>query len=162
MPYKTVLTIVNILSCYYSIYKYAKYFAKRHPKVIEDEKAVGIVLKLEEEEEEEAASRPGSASATQYAESEREGPNVRERRVTVIAMSPLAAVPEEPQPDLGGTGVDVYDFAAQRAPTHSATPSGIETINTGLQCSRPFNSRWSSASTSSDLGMGPIKRNLVE
>lgn len=28
-PYKIILTFVNIFSCYYSLYKYAKYFAKR-------------------------------------------------------------------------------------------------------------------------------------
>lgn len=48
MPYKLVLTLVNVASCYWSLYKYARYFAKRHPKVIEDEKAVGVVLRLEE------------------------------------------------------------------------------------------------------------------
>ena len=56
MPYKFVQTFVNIAFCYYSIYKYAKYFAMRQPKVIEDEVAVGIVLKLEKE----AESRPES------------------------------------------------------------------------------------------------------
>lgn len=48
MPYKLVLTVVNVASCYWSLYKYARYFAKRHPKVIEDEKAVEVVLRLEE------------------------------------------------------------------------------------------------------------------
>jgi len=28
-PYKIILTFVNVFSCYYSLYKYAKYFAKR-------------------------------------------------------------------------------------------------------------------------------------
>lgn len=49
MPFKIVLTVVNVFSCYYSLYKYARYFAKRHPKVIEDERAVEVVLKLEEQ-----------------------------------------------------------------------------------------------------------------
>jgi hypothetical protein len=31
-----------------SLYKYAQYFAKRHPKVTEDEKAVEVVVRLEE------------------------------------------------------------------------------------------------------------------
>ncbi|KUI56639.1 hypothetical protein VP1G_04025 [Cytospora mali] len=48
MPYKLILTLVNVASCYWSLYKYARYFAKRHPKVIEDEKAVEVVLRLEE------------------------------------------------------------------------------------------------------------------
>jgi len=29
MPYKVLLTVINIVSCYYSLYKYAKYFAKK-------------------------------------------------------------------------------------------------------------------------------------
>jgi len=28
-PYKILLTGINVLSCYYALYKYAKYFAKR-------------------------------------------------------------------------------------------------------------------------------------
>lgn len=47
MPYKLVITLINIASCYWSLYKYARYFARRHPKVIEDDKAVEILLKLE-------------------------------------------------------------------------------------------------------------------
>ncbi|KAI5209693.1 hypothetical protein E4T38_02375 [Aureobasidium subglaciale] len=50
MPYKLILTFVNVASCYYAIYKYATYFANRHPKIIEDEKAVNVVLQLEEED----------------------------------------------------------------------------------------------------------------
>ncbi|KAH8898854.1 glycosyl transferase, partial [Thozetella sp. PMI_491] len=49
MPYKLILTFVNVASCYWSLYKYARYFAKPHPKVIEDENAVGVVVRLEEE-----------------------------------------------------------------------------------------------------------------
>ncbi|CAN9376442.1 unnamed protein product [Alternaria alternata] len=50
MWYKFVLNFVNILSCYWSILKYAQYFAVRHPKVIEDEKALDVVLTLDNEE----------------------------------------------------------------------------------------------------------------
>lgn len=49
MGYKVLLTFVNVASCYWSIYKYARYFAQRYPKVVEDEKAVAVVLSLEEE-----------------------------------------------------------------------------------------------------------------
>jgi hypothetical protein len=49
LPYKIVLTAINVASCYWSLYKYARYFAKRHPKVIEDEKAVEVVIRLEED-----------------------------------------------------------------------------------------------------------------
>ncbi|KAI4259005.1 MAG: hypothetical protein L6R42_004805, partial [Xanthoria sp. 1 TBL-2021] len=48
--FKWVLGFVNIASCYYAIWTYATYFAKRHPKVIEDDKAVEIVLNLEQRE----------------------------------------------------------------------------------------------------------------
>ncbi|KAK0259608.1 hypothetical protein LTR35_018081 [Friedmanniomyces endolithicus] len=48
-PYKIALTCINIVSCYWALYKYARYFAKKHPKVIEDEKAVEVVFRLEED-----------------------------------------------------------------------------------------------------------------
>ncbi|KAI4283462.1 MAG: hypothetical protein L6R38_002145 [Xanthoria sp. 2 TBL-2021] len=48
--FKWVLGFVNIASCYYAIWTYATYFAKRHPKFIEDDKAVEIVLNLEQRE----------------------------------------------------------------------------------------------------------------
>ncbi|KAJ6118341.1 glycosyltransferase like family 2-domain-containing protein [Penicillium samsonianum] len=48
MPYKVLISLMNVASCYWSLYKYARYFAKRHPKLNEDHKAVGMVLKLEE------------------------------------------------------------------------------------------------------------------
>lgn len=37
------------LHAFRSLYKYAQYFAKRHPRVIEDEKAVEVVVRLEED-----------------------------------------------------------------------------------------------------------------
>ncbi|KAL1302915.1 hypothetical protein AAFC00_003238 [Neodothiora populina] len=48
MPYKFIMSLVNVASCYWAIYKYATYFAKRHAKIIEDDKAVNVVLQLEE------------------------------------------------------------------------------------------------------------------
>lgn len=47
--YKIALTFINVFSCYWSLYKYARYFAKRHPKVIEDQQAIEVVLSLEQE-----------------------------------------------------------------------------------------------------------------
>lgn len=47
--YKVALTFINIFSCYWSLYKYARYFAKRHPKVIEDQQAIEVVLSLEQD-----------------------------------------------------------------------------------------------------------------
>ncbi|KAJ5182652.1 hypothetical protein N7492_000268 [Penicillium capsulatum] len=49
--YKIALTVINVVSCYWSLYKYARYFAKRHPKVIEDRQAVEVVLSLERDTE---------------------------------------------------------------------------------------------------------------
>ncbi|KAK6194021.1 hypothetical protein LQW54_011869 [Pestalotiopsis sp. IQ-011] len=51
MPYKLILTLVNVASCYWSLYKYAKYFAKRHPKIIEDEKAVEVAMRADAEDD---------------------------------------------------------------------------------------------------------------
>ncbi|KAE8151481.1 glycosyltransferase like family 2-domain-containing protein [Aspergillus avenaceus] len=48
MPYKILISLTNVASCYWSLFKYARYFAKRHPKLTEDHKAVGMVLRLEE------------------------------------------------------------------------------------------------------------------
>ncbi|KAJ5549715.1 hypothetical protein N7535_002348 [Penicillium sp. DV-2018c] len=48
--YKIALTVVNVFSCYWSLYKYARYFAQRHPKVIEDRDAVEVILSLEKDE----------------------------------------------------------------------------------------------------------------
>ncbi|OJJ45120.1 hypothetical protein ASPZODRAFT_134543 [Penicilliopsis zonata CBS 506.65] len=46
-PYKLMLTLINVASCYWSLYRYARYFARRHPKVVEDVKAIEVVLRLE-------------------------------------------------------------------------------------------------------------------
>jgi hypothetical protein len=48
--YKIALTVINVFSCYWSLYKYARYFAQRHPKVIEDRDAVEVLLSLEKDE----------------------------------------------------------------------------------------------------------------
>ncbi|KAG4441211.1 hypothetical protein IFR05_003329 [Cadophora sp. M221] len=46
--YKFVLTGVNVVSCYWSIFEYTRYFARRHPKVVEDENIVEVGLNLNE------------------------------------------------------------------------------------------------------------------
>ncbi|KAF2139535.1 glycosyltransferase family 2 protein [Aplosporella prunicola CBS 121167] len=88
MPYKIVLTFINVASCYWSLYKYARYFAKRHPKVIEDEKAVEVVLRLEERPEQQKQQQQQSTELG--------------RRLTVTA--PVAAA----------AGVEEFDFAEKR------------------------------------------------
>ena len=47
MPYKIFISFINVLSCYWALFKYGRYFAQRHPKLTEDHKAVGLVLTLE-------------------------------------------------------------------------------------------------------------------
>lgn len=54
--YKIALTVVNVFSCYWSLYKYARYFAQRHPKVIEDRDAVEVLLSLEKDSNSRRAS----------------------------------------------------------------------------------------------------------
>ena len=46
--YKVIFAFVNVASCYWSIYKYATYFARRYPKIVEDEKAVEVVLMMDD------------------------------------------------------------------------------------------------------------------
>jgi hypothetical protein len=80
MGFKFVLTFVNVASCYWSIWKYAKYFAKRHPKVIEDSKVVEVVLRIEDAEGEEDERLRSSSDGSL----EDKGP--RGRRLTVTAV----------------------------------------------------------------------------
>ncbi|KAL8820240.1 MAG: hypothetical protein Q9223_001504 [Gallowayella weberi] len=50
IPFKWTLGFINVASCYYAVWTYASYFAKRHLKVIEDDKVIEIVLNLEQRE----------------------------------------------------------------------------------------------------------------
>ncbi|PYI04384.1 glycosyl transferase [Aspergillus sclerotiicarbonarius CBS 121057] len=59
MPYKIIIAFINVGSNYWSLYKYAKYFAQRRPKLTEDHQAVGLVLKLEESAQSQAAGSTG-------------------------------------------------------------------------------------------------------
>jgi len=59
MPYKMILTLINVGSCYWSLYKYAAYFATRHPKIVEDERAVDVVLRMEESNTAKSAAAGG-------------------------------------------------------------------------------------------------------
>ncbi|KAJ5058365.1 nucleotide-diphospho-sugar transferase [Bipolaris maydis] len=97
LPYKIVLTFVNVASCYWSLYKYARYFAKRHPKVIEDEKAVEVVIRLEEDQ----ASKQGGLG----------------RRLTVRTVGGRPSV-EEQVDDLD-TARNSYDGLAAPEPVMS-------------------------------------------
>lgn len=120
-PYKIVLGFINIASCYYSIYKYAKYFAKRHPKVIEDEKAVAVVLRLEEE------SYSDAKKVTGIDDLPRVDSVSRARRFTVTAVgTTLSSVAREPQANLGPADTDVVDFAVELSPVaEDRTPTAF-------------------------------------
>ncbi|KAE8397704.1 hypothetical protein BDV37DRAFT_289194 [Aspergillus pseudonomiae] len=61
MPYKLVIGITNVTSCSWLTVKYARYFARRHPRLTEDTKAVRMVLRLEELSE--AGDRGGDPRA---------------------------------------------------------------------------------------------------
>jgi hypothetical protein len=81
MPYKMILAFSNIVSCYWSIFKYARYFAKRHLKVVEDEKAVEVILRLEEEIDDNAELDKRLSDAC-----------LQGRRMTVTALSTRTSV----------------------------------------------------------------------
>jgi len=157
--YKAVLTYVNIASCYYSIYKYAKYFAKRHPKVIEDESAVAVVLRLEEESYAELEKGDGL--------DQRASVN-RGRRFTVTAigtnLSSVAQVPLQ----AGGAAeeIEVFDFADQLVPIPE-DPTFVEPrrpSKTGRTpppippASRPYSWRRMTSNTSSDSNISPLEQ----
>ena len=159
LPYKAILTFVNIASCYYSIYKYAKYFAKRHPKIIEDEKAVAVVLRLEEESfssADKAASIHGRASVGSTSH--------RARRFTVTAVGTnlSSALPQEYQQGGDTTNIDVVDFAAQSAPPpKDHTPDGLQRSTGSMSppippIRRPFSWHRSTSKTSSNSGISPF------
>lgn len=157
--YKAVLTYVNIASCYYSIYKYAKYFAKRHPKVIEDEKAVAVVLSLEEESRAELESRGGL--------DQRAGVD-RGRRFTVTAIGTnLSSVAHEPV-QTGGVAeqLEVLDFTDQPVPipedATSVEPrraSEIARMPPAIPPARqPYSRHRMTSNTSSDSNISPLEQ----
>lgn len=59
MPYKIMLTGIDVVSCYCAIFKHARCFANRQPKVIEDENTVEIVLRLEDATDQKMLQTPG-------------------------------------------------------------------------------------------------------
>ena len=162
LPYKAILTFVNIASCYYSIYKYAKYFAKRHPKIIEDEKAVAVVLRLEEE------SYPGVDKAPSiHGRPSLDNTSHRARRFTVTAVGTnlSSALPREYRQGDDTTNIDVVDFAAQ-----SALPANDHMSDESQQESsrmpppipparRRFSWHRSSSKASSNSGISPFDEN---
>lgn len=53
-----MFTLVNVASCYWSIYKYARYSAQRYPKVVEDERVFEFVLYMEEQAMDASVNKP--------------------------------------------------------------------------------------------------------
>lgn len=96
MPYKFILTMVNIASCYWSLYKYATYFAKRHPKIVESEKAIEVVLRLQDDGT--TTAEPLDASGSAIASADASGRSAKAsvaaagggRRMTVTALDGAA------------------------------------------------------------------------
>ncbi|KAI4726932.1 hypothetical protein E4T49_05382 [Aureobasidium sp. EXF-10728] len=103
MPYKLVLTFVNVASCYYAMYKYATYFANRHPKIIEDAKAVNVVLQLEEEDVDDDPVLPvgGRRMSVTAVGSQVDVPGgaIGARRMTVTAMGQRFSNPDITEED---------------------------------------------------------------
>lgn len=108
MPYKIVLTFINVGSCYYSLYKYARYFARRHPKIVEDEKAVDVVLRMEEEKDTLAdqgrrmtITAIGAQTQGSVVEQTPSGPTERKMTVTTLGpkldVQPMSPVIEQPE-----------------------------------------------------------------
>jgi hypothetical protein len=108
MPYKIVLTLINVGSCYYSLYKYARYFAHRHPKIVEDEKAVDVVLRMEEQQDTLAdqgrrmtITAVGAQTQGSVVEQTPSGPTERKMTVTTLGpkldIHPMSPVMEQPE-----------------------------------------------------------------
>ncbi|TKA48263.1 hypothetical protein B0A54_01756 [Friedmanniomyces endolithicus] len=103
-PYKIALTCINIASCYWALYKYARYFAKKHPKIVDDERAVEVVFRLEEEPSTQPSRMPSLG-----------------RRMTVTAIgtrmnvtASLAAQEDAAAQELWtDAGVEAQDFGAR-------------------------------------------------
>ena len=156
-----ILTFINIASCYYSIYKYAKYFAKRHPKVIEDEKAVAVVLKLEEDSYSDDEKSTGDERRFSF-----DAANIPARKFTVTALG-TGSTPrnQEHQQAENTIGTDVVDFATQAAPVieyDPATNSNQSASSTGRTSptngapGRPFSWQRMASHTSSDSNHSPL------
>lgn len=118
LPYKIILTVVNVASCYWSLYKYARYFAKRHPKVIEDEKAVEVVMRLEETQMSVGTGGPGlGRSLTVRTVGTRRTPNALDNEdvnpFEVAQTEGIAAV------DYAAAATDSSNLDRQISSTHS-------------------------------------------
>lgn len=158
MPYKIVLTFINVGSCYYSLYKYAQYFARRHPKIVEDEKAVDVVLRMEEQQDTLAdqgrrmtITAVGAQTQGTVMEQTPSGPTERKMTITTLGpkldiqpMSPVMEQPEQFTPAIRLQGERVSFGSISRHSNNSAVkiermPShNSEGISPGQNVERPL------------------------
>lgn len=103
-----------------SLFKYARYFAKRHPKVIEDERAIEIILRLEED------ARTAKAGVG--------------RHITVTAIGTrLNGDEDESEKKNVGVApeVDAMDFAMRRSTRLPSYEPGVpDILNSGRRLSK--------------------------
>jgi hypothetical protein len=139
MPYKLVLTAINVASCYWSLWKYARYFAKRHPKVIEDERAVEVVLRLEEQgltppNTATPGSRCPKARAREPVDSDQDYSQNRRasRRISVVAIGTRLSVASA-----NHFGVDLGNgYAPTNTSPTNVSPTNMSRLE--LPYSNPF------------------------
>lgn len=168
-PYKLILTLVNVGSCYWSLYKYATYFARRHPKIIEDEHAVNVVMRIEESSNEllENGGRRMTVTAigAQLHGSiiDKRGSDAGERRVTITAMgpaleevlSPIVEQRETPGPSILVDG-QRFGFGSNfPSGAHSRQTSEVEGHGTDM----PNNHSDTGRSTSGSGNLHPVRSN---
>jgi len=143
MPYKAILTFINIASCYWSLYKYATYFAKRHAKIVENEKAIEVVMRLQEDKSTSDSNGGSNGGGTgeggggeggggdAYGGLGRVGSGGTGRKLTVVALDgaairrmtaasvnvgvPMDTVPENEGPEDEGRAVNALDVRAVNA-----------------------------------------------
>lgn len=173
LPYKIVLTGINVASCYWyvhfddflesfntirSLWKYARYFAKRHPKVIEDEKAVEVIIRLEEDAESKR-SGPGRSltvktvgvtSQAEYEDTEAISPmhlDLATCRVTTPKQAHMG-MPTPMRLQEGITAVDYFTVASDNRASNSHARQEIDeaTSEDILQVLRIFREKHTSLS----------------
>ncbi|KAI1878558.1 uncharacterized protein JN550_000740 [Neoarthrinium moseri] len=145
MPYKLILTLVNVASCYWSLYKYAKYFAKRHPKIIEDEKAVEVAMRIDEETYiDEKGDRAhltksfttASSRSSDYDQDTKatELGHMRPNRLSFIAgeVDSIPPSPTWPQPTYSPSPYSPQTFPGQAYPVQpQSAPLGVHSTDFG-------------------------------
>lgn len=164
MPYKIVLTLINVGSCYWSLYKYATYFAKRHPKIIEDEKAVNVVMRMQESSDptqKEGRRMTVTAIGAQLNGSiiDSSGNETGERRMTITALGPLLDPDLSPiveQSDTPGPVITVggrkFSIASMSAPSqHSRREGEAQGLGIDIVDARPSHTRNGSSNRERNL-----------